>query len=105
MNIVKATIAALGLSAMALPAVAQPVVNANNLVTVNIVDVIDELEVLAGGIEITIEDVQVPIGIAANVCADVTAAVIVEELQEGDFSCDATTATQALAQAAERQNQ
>lgn len=51
------------------------------------------------GVPIT---VQVPIGIAANVCG-VNANVIAQQEQTGDYACDAQNATQAFANQVIRQ--
>jgi hypothetical protein len=68
-----ASVAALGIGgvALAVPASAQPPIFAGGLVNVNIEDV----------------NVQIPIGVAANVCG-VTVAVIAE-VQPAPFDCDA----------------
>jgi hypothetical protein len=64
------------------PAVAQPVIT-GGLVNVTIVDVLD-----VEGNQVV---VQVPIGIAANVCPTVNAAVLAQEFaQTGEAACDAT---------------
>ena len=47
-------------------------------------------------------NVQVPIGIAANVCGT-TVALLQQALAAGDNTCDATTASNALGQAVARQ--
>jgi hypothetical protein len=63
----------------AMPAMAAPVVT-GGLVNVTIVDAVD----------VNNNTVQLPIGVAANVC-DVNAAVLVGEFQDtGDATCDAT---------------
>jgi hypothetical protein len=46
--------------------------------------------------------VQVPIGIAANVCG-VNANVLAQQAQDGTAECDATSGSQALAQSVNRQ--
>ena len=48
-------------------------------------------------------NVQVPVGIAANVCPNVNAAVLAKAAQRGDAECTATSGSQALAQAVNRQ--
>lgn len=48
--------------------------------------------------------VQVPIGIAANVCPNVNAAVLAQQLRQGgDADCTATSGSRALAQQVLRQ--
>jgi hypothetical protein len=47
--------------------------------------------------------VQVPVGIAANVCPNVAAAVLAQQAQRGEATCTATSGSQALAQAVNRQ--
>ena len=46
--------------------------------------------------------VQVPIGIAANVC-DVNANVLAQQMKDGGAKCDAESGSRALAQAVNRQ--
>ncbi|CCH87357.1 conserved exported protein of unknown function [Modestobacter italicus] len=76
-----ASVAALGIGGVALsaPASAQPPIFAGGLVNVNITDVLTNNEVA----------VQVPIGVAANVCG-VSAAVIAENLP-APVDCTAET--------------
>ena len=72
------SVMALMVAAMAMPAVAAPVVT-GGLVNVTIVDAVD----------VNNNTVQLPIGIAANVC-DVNVAVLVQEFRGGAADCDAT---------------
>ena len=67
----------------------------------------NEIEILKNvGVNVAAPiNVQVPIGIAANVCPDVTAAVLAEQMKNGGgASCTATTASRALGQQILRQN-
>lgn len=93
-----AAAAALSLSASA--ALAQNV-NANNLVNVNVshiaVDLADLLDVTVQDIQ-ALAVVQVPIGIAANVCG-VAANVLAQDNKSGDAACDAETTSNALTRA------
>ena len=105
MNPMKTTFAALALSVAALPAAAQNV-NANNLISVDISNVANDI---ARNLSVDVQDVidigaiQVPVGIAANVC-NVSAAVLA---QGGDAGgrCEAGTTSQALNQAVGRMMQ
>lgn len=98
MNIVKAGAAALAVAMLAIPAHAQNV-NANNLVNVNVSNVANnlaqDLDVNVSQIPVT---VQVPVGVAANVCG-VAANVLATDNTSGAPSCDATTTSQALTRA------
>ena len=69
---------ALMVAAMAMPAAAAPVVT-GGLVNVTIVDAVN----------VNNNTVQLPIGIAANVC-DVNVAVLVQDFRDGAANCDAT---------------
>lgn len=86
------------------PALAQNV-NANNLVNVNISNVANDL---AKNLKVNVQDlidlgaVQVPIGVAANVC-NVQANVLASDNKGDGASCDATTTSQALSQIVQRQ--
>lgn len=107
MNIIKASVAALGLSVTALPALAQ--VNANNLISVNLTnvqvlsDIADLLDVNVSDIS-AITQVQVPIGVAANVCPELDVAAIAQDFQQGGTTtCTASNASRALAQAVQRE--
>ena len=69
------------------PAAAQPIVISQGLVNVTVTDVLNNNEVI----------VQVPVGVAANVC-DVNAAVLLAEIADtGSADCDATADSQASA--------
>ena len=72
------SVMALMVAAMAMPAAAAPVVT-GGLVNVTIVDAVD----------VNNNTVQLPIGIAANVC-DVNVAVLVQDFQDGAANCEAT---------------
>lgn len=50
---------------------------------------------------IDIDTVQVPVGVAANVCG-VTANVLAKQMQDGEAECQATTTSQALNQVVKR---
>jgi hypothetical protein len=86
---IKARIAAVATSSLltmglaAVPAAAQPVVT-GGLVNVTVVDLLD-----VEGNQVV---VQAPIGVAANVCPNVNAAVLAQEFaQTGEADCEATT--------------
>ena len=70
------------------PAAAQPnIVISQGLVNVTVTDVLNNNEVI----------VQVPVGVAANVC-DVNAAVLLAAIEDtGSAACDATADSQASA--------
>ena len=57
-----------------------------------------DLDVNVSQIPVT---VQVPVGIAANVC-DVSAAVLAQQKKDGDATCTATSTSTALNQAVQR---
>lgn len=100
----KATLAAALACVIAGPAFAQNV-NANNLVNVNVSNVANNL---AQNLSVNVQDVidlgsvQVPIGIAANVCG-VAANVLASQNQGGTAECTATTSSEALTQIVGRQ--
>jgi hypothetical protein len=72
---------------MAGPAAAQPIIISQGLVNVTVTDVLNNNEVV----------VQVPVGVAANVC-DVNAAVLIAAIEDtGSADCDATADSQATA--------
>lgn len=106
MNILKASAAALGMTTLfAAPLYAQaanPTVNANNLVNVNIENVANDL---AENLSVNVEDipvnVQLPIGVAANVC-NVAANVLASDNKSDAAECDAKTTSQALNQAVKK---
>ena len=89
------------------PAMAQNV-NANNLVSVNLqqveVEIAEDLGVNVSNIPVS---VQVPIGIAANVCdaVDADANVLAQQKknEEGGATCDATSTSTALNKVVQRQ--
>jgi hypothetical protein len=75
------------------------------LVTVNISGIRVELEDLLDAV-VTVDQVQVPIGVAANVCSQITAAILADQLASGGSpNCTADSASRALAQFVQRQNQ
>jgi hypothetical protein len=73
------------------------------LVNVNVSDIrvelADLIDVQENQIPVT---VQVPIGVAANVC-DVNANVLAEQARNGTANCDAENTSTALARAVQRQ--
>lgn len=90
--------AAAALALIASPASAQVV--GGGLVNVNIsdvaIDIADALDVNVQDV-IDIGNIQVPIGIAANICPNVNAAVLAAQRNEsGPVSCEATNTTTAL---------
>lgn len=99
--------AALAATMAAAPALAQNAnVNANNLVNVNISNVANDL---ARDLKVNVQDlidigsVQVPVGVAANVC-NVAANVLAQQKNSPQgAACDATTTSQALNQIVQRQ--
>lgn len=103
MNLVKATVTALGLSVMAIPAVAQNV-SANNLISVQLSDVANNL---AQNLSVDVQDVidigsvQVPIGIAANVC-NIAANVLATGTNQTPGECTATSTSDALTRIVKR---
>lgn len=76
------------------------------LVNVSLGDVV--LQEIANDLNVELVDlvdvkqVQVPVGVAATVCG-VTANVLAEQKKSGDAACEATSSSQALAQAVEKQ--
>lgn len=107
-------IIAAALAAAASPAVAQNVDVSGGLVDVTIQDVtvtalnnfLNEAQIAALNdlVDAGAVTVQVPIGIAANVCPTVNAAALAQDLaQDGEASCTAENATQAFANQVVRQ--
>ena len=76
---------ALSVAMLAMPASAQPVFT-GGLVNVTVVDVLNDNTVVAV--------VQLPVGVAANVC-DVNAAVLAQQVDTGDAECTAEADSQA----------
>ena len=80
--------------------------NSQGLVTVSLGDVV--LQEIANDLSIEVSDlvdvtqVQVPVGVAATVCG-VNANVLAEQKNSGEATCDATSSSQALAQAVQKQ--
>ena len=97
-KIMMAAALALGTTAIAAPATAQLV--GGGLVVVNISNVANNLaQNLSVDVSRIPVSVNVPIGIAANICPDVTAAVLAEQRKNnGTVSCTATNTTQGLSQ-------
>lgn len=97
------TLAAASVAVAALSGSAFAQVNANNLVSVNISNVANDiaknLSVDVSNIPVT---VQVPIGVAATVCG-VQANVLASNNKGGEAECDATSTSQALNQVVQRQ--
>ena len=98
-----ATMIAASMSMVSVPALAQ---TQNGLVNVNLGDVSVELKnILSNNLNnnnINIPaTVQVPIGIAANVCGT-TVAALSQDVRNGKNSCDAQTANAALARVVAR---
>jgi 3,4-dihydroxy-2-butanone 4-phosphate synthase len=109
----KMMIAAAAVAALATPAVAQ---NAGGLITVQVtdvdilknslnnndVDILNKSNILSNNQIAVPVNVQVPIGIAANVCGT-TVAVLAQDLANGDNTCTAENASGALGQAIAKQ--
>ncbi|UIJ73375.1 hypothetical protein [Aurantimonas sp. HBX-1] len=76
------------------------------LVTVSLGDVV--LQEIANDLNVEVADlvdvtqVQVPVGVAATVCG-VNANVLAEQKKAGEATCDATSSSEALAQAVQKQ--
>jgi hypothetical protein len=93
----------LGTTSMAMPASAQLV--GGGLVVVNISNVANNL---ARDLDVNVQDlidigsVQVPIGVAANVC-NISAAVLASQRNAGEAACNAETTNRALTQIVQRQ--
>ena len=102
----KLMIAAAALAVSATPGLAQVNTGSGNgLVAVNIQDVSILNNFLNNDQIAALNDisapitVQVPIGVAANVCPNVGAAVLAQKLKQGGTAtCNATTGSKALAQ-------
>lgn len=83
---------------------ANPNVNANNLVSVNISNVAQNI---ANDLDVDVQDVidvgavQVPIGVAATVC-NVQANVLASDNKGDGAACDAETSSEALSQIVQR---
>ena len=98
------------LAAAATPAVAQNVNVGGGLVDVTVQDVNvlndslnnNQLELLNNNNIAVPITVQVPIGIAANVC-DTTVALLQQDLSDGDANCTATSGSRAFGQQILRQ--
>ena len=73
-----------------------------NSLNKNDVDILNNSNLVSGNALAAPISVQVPIGIAANVCGT-TVALLTAALAAGDNTCDATTASRALGQAVAKQ--
>ena len=73
-----------------------------NSLNKNDVDILNNSNLVSGNALAAPINVQVPIGIAANVCGT-TVAALTADLAAGDNTCDATTASRALGQAVAKQ--
>ena len=94
--------AAFAAATVGAPAMAQ---QQSGLVNVNITDVaVDIADVLDVNVQdvLNIGSVQVPIGIAANVCPNIGANVLAQAAQRGDATCEATNSSTALAKVVQR---
>jgi hypothetical protein len=91
-----AAVVAAGISAA--PAAAQQ----NGLVNVDVTNVLNNLDLDLLNNSLNNNTVQVPIGVAANVCG-VNANVLAAQKNGGDAKCTATTTSKALKQAAKKQ--
>jgi len=89
-------------AAVAFPAMAQDQ-DSSGLVTVNVANVANNL---AQNLKVNVSQipvsVQVPVGIAANVCG-VDANVLAQQKGSGGATCDATSTSKALDQVVQRQ--
>ena len=94
----KLMIAAALVSVAAVPAAAQQ----SGLVNVNVSNVLNDLDLDLANNSLNNNTVQVPIGVAANVCG-VNANVLAAQRRGGTAQCTANTTSQALKQAARRQ--
>lgn len=115
MKYLTGSVAALGLMVATAAPLHAANVNANNLVSVNISNVANQIaQNLARNVDVTVEDItaqiqalnniQVPIGVAANVCPAVTAnALAADNKTEQGAECTAENTSQALNQAVKRQ--
>ncbi|QNM82815.1 hypothetical protein H8M03_00090 [Sphingomonas sabuli] len=104
----KFVIAAAALAAAATPAVAQNVDLSGGLVDVTVQDVsilndfLNDTQIAAlNNLNVPVT-VQVPVGVAANVCG-VTANVLAQSKKTGDAACTATSGSNALAQSVNKQ--
>jgi hypothetical protein len=100
--------AALAVGVSTAPAVAQNVDLSGGLVNVTVQDVsilnnfLNDTQIAAlNNLNVPIT-VQVPIGVAANVCG-VNANVLAQQAQRGEAQCDAQSGSRALAQSVNRQ--
>ena len=95
----KLLIPAVMMAAIATPAIAQQ----NGLVNVDVSNVLNNLDLDLLNNSLNNNAVQVPIGVAANVCG-VDANVLASQRKAGTpVNCAATTTSQALKQAAKKQ--
>lgn len=96
----KILIAAALASAVAAPAVAQ---QQNGLVNVDVSNVLNDLELDLLNNSLNNNTVQVPIGVAANVCGVDANVLAGQRKADSPVSCTAENASQALKQAAKKQ--
>jgi len=98
----KVIIAAALASLSTAPALAQDTAQ-GGLVSVNVANVLNDLEIDLLNNSLNNNTVQVPIGVAANVCG-VDANVLAKQRKAGSpLTCTATNTSQALKQAAKKQ--
>ncbi len=98
----KFLVLAAGAALMSAPAVAQ---QQSGLVNVNIADVaVDIADVLDVNVQdvLNIGSIQVPVGIAANVCPNIGANVLAQAAQRGEANCTASNSSTALAKVVQR---
>ena len=89
---------ALSAASMTAPAVAQQ----SGLVNVDVSNVLNNLDLDLLNNSLNNNTVQVPIGVAANVCG-VSANVLAADVKDGDAECTASNVSKALKQAAKKQ--
>jgi hypothetical protein len=89
---------ALSAASMTAPAMAQQ----SGLVNVDVSNVLNNLELDLLNNSLNNNTVQVPIGVAANVCG-IAANVLAADVKDGEATCTATNTSRALKQAAKRQ--
>ena len=88
----------IGTASMGAPATAQQ----SGLVNVDVSNVLNNLDLDLLNNSLNNNTVQVPIGVAANVCG-INANVLAQQAKGGNAQCDATNVSRALKQAAKRQ--
>ena len=90
---------AVGMTAAALPAAAQQ----NGLVNVDVSNVLNNLDLDLLNNSLNNNTVQVPIGVAANVCGIDANIIAQQRKRDGSYTCTADNVSQALKQAAKKQ--